>query len=301
MSESPPADAPSGVDTCPECGGPVTRRDGEVVCDDCGLLVEDERIDHGPEWRGFDADTRCRTGPPRSRARHDNGLGTEIGRSSGESSPAERRQRKQHDWAKTSTSREETEMHVQQEIRRLCDQLELSTALVEQTGSLYKSVQQADLHVGRAYEAVAAACVYAVCRISKNYRQLSEVSTFVAVSESRVENAFYAFVQELELPVPIRDPVEYIPQIASGIQIQQSTERRARDIAERAGDCQNLIGTSPSGIAAGAVWLAVQAEDDVAKQKDIAAAADVSRQTTRNISTRLQTLEIGPKLDSGSQ
>jgi len=298
MSESPPVDAHPGSDTCPECGGTVITQDGDAVCDTCGLLVEDEQIDHGPEWRGFDAESRRRTGPPRSQARHDNGLGTEIGHSSGDTSPSEVRQRRHHDWAKASTSREETEMHVQQEMRRLCDQLDLSTTLVEQAGSLYKSVQSEDLHIGRAYEAVAAACVYAVCRISKNHRQLSEISTFVAVSERRIENAFYTFVEELGLPVPIRDPIEYIPQIVSAIHIQNATERRARDIAYRAGDCQSLIGNSPSGIAAGAVWLAVQAEDEDAQQKDIAAAADVSRQTTRTISRRLQTLEIGPVLEN---
>ena len=141
MSESPPVDAHPGSDTCPECGGTVISQDGDAVYDTCGLLIEDEQIDHGPEWRGFDAESRRRTGPPRSQARHDNGLGTQIGHSNDDSSPAEKRQCRHHDWAKASTSREETEMHVQQEMRRLCDQLDLSTTLVEQAGSLYKSVQ----------------------------------------------------------------------------------------------------------------------------------------------------------------
>ena len=40
---------------CPECGSRShTRRNrGEVVCDDCGLVLEDNVIDQGAEWRVF--------------------------------------------------------------------------------------------------------------------------------------------------------------------------------------------------------------------------------------------------------
>jgi len=66
--------------TCPECDGRVTTNAHETVCNDCGLVVEDEAIDHGPEWRRFDTDERERTGAPLTAARHDRGLSTEIGR-----------------------------------------------------------------------------------------------------------------------------------------------------------------------------------------------------------------------------
>ena len=39
---------------CPECGSRSLTRDetrGEVVCDDCGLVLEDNVIDQGAEWR----------------------------------------------------------------------------------------------------------------------------------------------------------------------------------------------------------------------------------------------------------
>ena len=37
---------------CPECGGRSLTRDetrGEVTCDDCGLVLEDNVIDQGAE------------------------------------------------------------------------------------------------------------------------------------------------------------------------------------------------------------------------------------------------------------
>ena len=34
----------------PECGGRVTTNAVETICEDCGLVVDAQRIDHGPEW-----------------------------------------------------------------------------------------------------------------------------------------------------------------------------------------------------------------------------------------------------------
>ena len=39
---------------CDECGSRNLSKDesrGEVVCDDCGLVLEDKVIDQGAEWR----------------------------------------------------------------------------------------------------------------------------------------------------------------------------------------------------------------------------------------------------------
>ncbi|MFB6134653.1 MAG: TFIIB-type zinc ribbon-containing protein, partial [Halanaeroarchaeum sp.] len=42
---------------CPECGGRLANdtEHGETVCEDCGLVVEEDEIDRGPEWRAFDS------------------------------------------------------------------------------------------------------------------------------------------------------------------------------------------------------------------------------------------------------
>ena len=44
---------------CPECGGRHLVRDyerGELICEDCGLILDDQFIDQGPEWRAFDVE-----------------------------------------------------------------------------------------------------------------------------------------------------------------------------------------------------------------------------------------------------
>ncbi|MFB6082014.1 MAG: transcription initiation factor IIB family protein, partial [Halanaeroarchaeum sp.] len=70
--------------TCPECGGNLRLDEerGERVCQECGLVVEEDEIDHGPEWRAFDAkekDQKSRVGAPTTQMMHDKGLSTNIG------------------------------------------------------------------------------------------------------------------------------------------------------------------------------------------------------------------------------
>ena len=53
----------------------------ELVCQSCGLVIDDEFIDRGPEWRAFDADQRkkrARVGAPMTLTIHDKGLSTMI-------------------------------------------------------------------------------------------------------------------------------------------------------------------------------------------------------------------------------
>ena len=72
------------IEVCPECGSRHIVRDyerAELVCQDCGLVLDDNFIDQGAEWRAFDSeqsDKRARTGSAMTFTIHDKGLSTEI-------------------------------------------------------------------------------------------------------------------------------------------------------------------------------------------------------------------------------
>ncbi|MUV89901.1 transcription initiation factor IIB 2, partial [Halapricum sp. CBA1109] len=53
----------SESERCPECRGALVTdaEHGETVCENCGLVVEEDGIDHGPEWRAFDAAEKDRS------------------------------------------------------------------------------------------------------------------------------------------------------------------------------------------------------------------------------------------------
>ena len=74
------------VKKCPECSGINlfwNKDKGEIICKDCGLVIEEKMVDFGQEWRDFeDGDNVSgrRTGAPMTYTKHDQGLGTEVGR-----------------------------------------------------------------------------------------------------------------------------------------------------------------------------------------------------------------------------
>jgi transcription initiation factor TFIIB len=67
---------------CPECNSDKLINDherGEIVCGACGLVIDDNLVDMGPEWRAFDheqRDKRTRVGAPITYTIHDKGLRT---------------------------------------------------------------------------------------------------------------------------------------------------------------------------------------------------------------------------------
>ena len=61
---------------CPECESDslVQSGEGELMCDDCGLIVEESNIDRGPEWRAFnhsERQSKSRVGAPTTQTMHD--------------------------------------------------------------------------------------------------------------------------------------------------------------------------------------------------------------------------------------
>ena len=72
------------VEKCPECGSKNLVHDydtGETICGDCGLVVYDQMMAKGPEWRAFTQEekaSRSRVGMPTSYSVHDKGLSTSI-------------------------------------------------------------------------------------------------------------------------------------------------------------------------------------------------------------------------------
>ena len=68
------------ITRCPECSSTHLTRDysrGELVCEECGLVIDEDFIDHGPEWRAFDSDQRekrARVGEPMTYTINDKGL-----------------------------------------------------------------------------------------------------------------------------------------------------------------------------------------------------------------------------------
>lgn len=275
-------------DECPECSGPLSQSAGEIVCRDCGLVVDEDLIDPGPEWRSFEDDDkdRSRTGSPLTPSRHDRGLGsTDIGRDrKGRIPPRKRRRisrwRLQHNRAQFSSKAERNQMEAFSEIGRIIDRMGLPLDIRDTACELFRDAQREGIVQGRSLEGFAAAAVYASCRLLRLTRTKDEVVEVAKAGMSELSNAYDAMNRDLSLPIGAPDPREFLPRYASELDIPTPVEERAKQLVGKL-DEDFIVGRNPSGVAAGCLYAAARERGHELTQKDAAKVAAVTPVTLR--------------------
>ncbi|QKY20547.1 transcription initiation factor IIB family protein [Halolamina sp. CBA1230] len=280
---------------CPECGGEVRTNTAETVCEDCGLIINDQAIDHGPEWHVDEEDEQRRTGAPLTAARHDRGLSTRIGSDQDAAgrdlAPEKRRRlarlRREHARGRWQSTQDRNLGHGLTEIRRIASALGLPDSVRDQACQLFRTAQTDGLLPGRSIEAMAAASVFAVCRCNGHSRLIADVAPVAQVAQSRVENAYKVLNEALGLPTSPMAPPQFVPRLASDLGCTDAVQHDAIRLAEQAVDAGVTTGVHPAGFAAACLYMAACAHDAPLTQADAAAAADVTMETVRNHRDRL--------------
>ncbi|WP_050049276.1 transcription initiation factor IIB [Halanaeroarchaeum sulfurireducens] len=276
--------------SCPECAGALRTDGTETVCQQCGLVVAEDPIDHGPEWRNFsDGPNRERTGAPLTRSRHDRGLSTEIGRSTrlkGRKRRQVARMRTQHDRARVGSTAERNQIYAFTEIRRLAGALSLPRSVRDQACVLFDSAQDGDLLRGRSLEGFAAATVYAVCRTNGLARTIGEIADVARAEERELQVAYDAMNRDLGLSTGPIPPRTYLPRFATELGLSATVERDARALVAETGAA--VGGRNPGGVAAAGLYLAAKETDEQITQAAAAEVADVSVVTVRSASVALR-------------
>jgi transcription initiation factor TFIIB len=176
--------------TCPECGGSLINdtEHGETVCEECGLVVEEDEIDPGPKWRAFDSSERnqkSRVGAPTTNMMHDKGLSTNIGWQDkdayGNALSSRQREKMQRlrTWNERFRTRDSKERNLKQalgEIDRMASVLGLPENVRETASVIYRRALEDDLLPGRSIEGVATAALYAAARKAGTPRSAGVIS-----------------------------------------------------------------------------------------------------------------------------
>ena len=281
---------------CPECEGRVVTDEehGETVCEDCGLVVEADSVDRGPEWRAFDSrekDEKSRVGAPTTNTMHDKGLSTNIdwrdkdayGRSLG----ARQRQKMQRlrKWNERFRTRDSKERNLKQalgEIDRMASALGLPDNVRETASVIYRRALDEDLLPGRSIEGVSTSCVYAAARMAGVPRSLDEIADVSRVEKAEIARTYRYVVRELKLEVKPADPEQYVLRFASDLALSEESEMRAQGLLKNAKEKGVHSGKSPVGLAAAAVYAAALLTNEKTTQAAVSAVADISEVTIRN-------------------
>jgi len=285
------------MDRCPKCGkGPmiVDESSGELFCSKCGFVVKEKIEEVGPEWRAFskeEKEDRSRTGIPSSLAMHDMGLATVIGSkdvdASGKSLPASIRAtiERLRTWDSRSQVHEPVDRNLRQafsELDRLADKLNISDAVIEKSAYIYRKAVERGLVRGRSISALIAAALYAACRDTETPRTLKDVSAVSNIRKKDIARCYRLLLREMEIKMPVVDPVKCVSRVASKARLSERTKRKALEILKKAEETKTSAGKDPMGLAAAALYVACVLEGENKTQKDIAEAAGVTEVTIRN-------------------
>ncbi len=280
---------------CPECKSKKLKHDpekGEVICQKCGLVLSDDDIDLGKEWRSFDdSEDTARTGSPMKYAKLNKGLVTMIDRRGTDSrgnklSTKGRAQMyrliKWHKRASVSTSMQRNLSIALTEMRRVASYLNIPESLVEVAALLYRKIIDKGLIRGRLIEAVVAAVLYTVCRIYNVPRTLNEIAEASGLTKKEIGRTYRFLVREMKLDIPLTNPVHYIPRFASELNLSGEAQEEGRRILEKAMKSGLISGRGPTGVAAAAVYIAGLLKGERRTQKEVANVAGVTEVTIRN-------------------
>jgi transcription initiation factor TFIIB len=285
------------ADKCPECGSANLVHDydtGETVCGDCGLVLHDQMMDKGPEWRAFtqeEKESRSRVGIPTSFSVHDKGLSTAIGRvdrdAFGRKLPLQTRLQmwRLRKWQIRSRVHSSVDRNLAQamaELDRLSDKSYIPPSVKEKAAVIYRKALDKGLVRGRSIAAIAAASLYAACRDTGTPRTLREIAEASLVDKKDVARCYRLLLRELGVQMPIADPLTYISKIAERTGISGKTQGLAIQILSDAKRRRAAAGKDPMGLAAAALYLACLQNNEKKTQKDIAEAAGVTEVTVRN-------------------
>lgn len=292
---------------CPECGSAHLSRDysrAELICDDCGLVIDEDIIDHGPEWRAFDSDQhekRARTGAPMTYTIHDKGLSTIIGwqnrDSYGKCIPTRNRAqlyrlRKWQTRTRISNATDRNLAIALSELDRMASGMGLPRTVRETAAMIYRKAAKRNLVRGRSIEGVTAASVYAACRQCHVPRTLDEISSVAHMSRKEIGRNYRYVARELELKLMPTTPWDYISRFCSELKLSADVQAKTLDMLREAAKKELTSGRGPTGIAAASLYIASVLCGERRTQREVADVAGVTEVTIRN-----RYKELAKKLD----
>ena len=285
------------IESCPDCNSTNLVYDSqkaEVVCARCGLVLDENLIDKGPEWRAYDAhqhQKRARTGAPLVYAIADKGLPTDIapknkdvnGRLVPERNRAQmHRLRKWNRRLRVSSAAERNLAIALSDMDRLSSRLGVPRSVREDAALIYRNAAKNNLIRGRSIESMVATVVYTACRRCNIPRTLDEIAESSKISKKLIGKNYRFLSRKLGIKLPPTSPSDYVPRFATNLSLSGKVQAKAIEIIQKSVDAGLNTGKGPSGIAAAALYIGSILIGERKTQREIAEVTGVTEVTIRN-------------------
>ncbi|MBS3071323.1 hypothetical protein J4407_03430 [Candidatus Pacearchaeota archaeon] len=279
------------IKKCPECGSVNLTYDpnlGEVICNDCGLVVEEKMVDTGIDLQSkFDkGEKKGRGGAPISMQKFDSGLTTNVGEISDiyklESGQTRKFLRLKKWQERVSTSIERNLRLAMAELRVIAFYLNLPSVVRDEASRIYRYVLQRGMVRGRSMESVIAACLYIACRSYNIPRTLDEMATASDVERKEIGRTYRFIIRKLGIKVKQSSPKDYVSRFSSVLKLSPKTQNDALKILKKAEEIELTSGRGPAGISAAALYVAALMNNEKKTQREVADIAGITEVTIRN-------------------
>lgn len=281
---SPPAEQ------CPDCHNTLLVTDevrGELTCTLCGLVLQDKRIDLGPEWRSFD---------PYAQKNQDNPTRTgdlitllKLPFTSTEMGDPKKPQSRH--FARLAKVDRRTKLSVRgfanlqvaiAEICRLCSQLRVSRKVAAAAALCYRKAMAQELHRGNSILGVATAAVYMTVRQQGLLITLPDILQFSKLTKKELSRCFSLLRRELDQNPAPHDLKQFVQRVSTTLKLSRFTTLTALDLIDQVKAKRLTIGKKPAVIVAATIYVASLLTRERLTQKQIGEVAQVTEVAIRN-------------------
>ena len=289
---------------CPECKSAVVDdfQNGERICSGCGIVVDEQMADYGPETKTVNLEDKMRLARASGHttfAQHDMGIATEISVGSTDfsgkkinSSISNQMQnlRKWQQRVRVTSPRERRLTNVLGKITETCESCNLSKNVVETASKIYRSLDGKNIEVkGKSVISITVAVVYMACKQCDVVRSLEEICKNVCMAKdvkakSKLAAKYYRNIV-LEIGQAITPTVtmdKYISKIANLTKAEPRVERLALEIAEKTNVQGITDGKTPNGIASAYLYIGSILLGQTVLQRDMSSVSGITEVTIRN-------------------
>lgn len=237
---------------------------GDLVCEQCGVVVEERMVCDEAEWRNFEGDSmaekwsKSRTGDAENPFLSDDAnLGTIV-----KSFDANRNVDKSFagniikQFKRRSV--DNALNHAFKEINDMADRINLPTAVVLQAKQLYAQLYKQIKLKGNIMltDSKTAACLYVACKQHNCYRSTREIAAIYAVNKRDLTNAIRRLLQHINVDVSNTASTEMIDRYCCHLELTREQRIQAYKIATEIDARHKKRNTSPETVASVSIYLA---------------------------------------------
>ncbi len=167
-------------------------------------------------------------------------------------------------------------------ISRIASEAEISERTKLHAAKILKLAEQHRIPAGKDPKGIAAAALYAACRVTETPRTLKDIGQASNIKRKDIARCYRLLLRGLDITMPVADPIKCTSRIASKAELSERTKRHAAKILKLAEQYKVSAEKDPMGLAAAALYMACTECGENKTRRDVAEAAGVTEVTIRN-------------------